>query len=238
MIDVGACTAVGSGILRAVPGLPTISAASRPQVWGVCGGSGSGKSTLVGMLVARLPKGAVTVVHFDAYYRDLSHLPATARADLNFDHPDALESELLVQHLQTLLTGGSAAMPHYDFAHHSRSPGNTVLAPAPLLLVEGILLYAFPQLAAMFDYRVFIDVPEPVRLERRIARDVVTRGRSEQSVRAQFAATVAPMHWEFVQPGLDVADRVVRYGEDYVVVAEELAAQAAPHVRHWGSETS
>ena len=105
------------------------------------------------------------------------------RADLNFDHPDALESELLVQHLQTLLTGGSAAMPHYDFAHHSRSPGNTVLAPAPLLLVEGILLYAFPQLAAMFDYRVFIDVPEPVRLERRIARDVVHPG-AQRAVRA------------------------------------------------------
>ncbi len=196
------------------------------QVWGVGGGSGSGKSTLVGMFVAAMPRGTVTVLSFDAYYRDLSHLSGAARAEMNFDHPDALESELLLEHLGALCAGDSVAMPDYDFAAHTRLPGTAALAPAPIVLVEGILLYAFPALCERFDYKVFIDVPEAVRLERRIARDVVTRGRSEESVRAQFAATVAPMHWRFVQPGRDVADRVVEHGEDYVVVAHELAAKA------------
>jgi len=196
------------------------------EVWGVGGGSGSGKSTLVGMFVAAMPPRTVTVLSFDAYYRDLSHLSAADRAAMNFDHPDSLESELLLKHLDALCAGGSVAMPDYDFAAHTRLPGTAALDPAPVVLVEGILLYAFPQLCSRFDFKVFIDVPEDVRLERRIARDVVTRGRSEESVRAQFAATVAPMHWEFVQPGRDVAERVVEHGEDYVVVAHELAARA------------
>ncbi|MCO4768522.1 MAG: uridine kinase [Deltaproteobacteria bacterium] len=220
-------------ILRAMSDGQASQSTSEPRIWGVCGGSGSGKSTLVGMLVSQLPPGAITVVHFDAYYRDLSHLAAEERVTMNFDHPDSLESELLIEHVETLVRGGRAAMPHYDFAHHSRSPGNTLLEPAPVVLVEGILLFAFPRLASLFDYRVFIDVPEPVRLERRTARDVVTRGRSESSVRAQFAATVAPMHWEFVQPGIELADRVVRYGEDYEEVAQEFATQVEPLLGAW-----
>jgi len=201
-----------------------------PQLWGVCGGSGSGKSTLVSMLLGELPPHAVTVISFDAYYRDLGRLPAAQRAAVNYDHPDSLESELLASHLRDLLAGRPARMPRYDFASHARLDGTEPLAPAPIVLVEGILLFSFPALTSLFDYTIFIDVPESVRLERRVARDVVTRGRSEESVRAQFAATVGPMHWEFVQPGVDLADRVVRYGEDYEAVARELADKARPWI--------
>jgi uridine kinase len=209
----------------------------RSQLWGICGGSGSGKSTLVRMLLAAAPPRAISVLHVDAYYRDLSHLSAAARADMNFDAPDSLESELLLAHVRALLGGEPVGMPRYDFANHARLPGTDPVEPAPVVLIEGILLFAFPALLPMFDYRVFIDVPEDVRLERRVARDVVTRGRSEESVRAQFARTVAPMHWRYVQPGMGQADRVVRYGEEYGDVALDLAARARDAARHWGAHT-
>lgn len=210
-------------------GYETSPAQPSPQLWGVCGGSGSGKSTLVEVLMELAPPGAVTVVHFDAYYRDLSHLSEEKRATVNFDHPDSLESELLIEHVNELLAGRDTSMPIYDFARHARLPSVEILKAAPVILVEGILLYAFPELVKLFDYRVFIDVPEPVRLERRTARDVVTRGRSAESVRAQFEKTVSPMHWEFVQPAIHIADRVVSYGEDSNEVALEFAGRLAPH---------
>ena len=224
-------------ILRAMSGPENQPPASRSELWGICGGSGSGKSTLVAMLLRAAPPESVTVISFDAYYRDLSHLPPAERAVVNFDHPDSVESELLIEHVNELLAGRPVCMPRYDFANHSRLPGEDPLQPAPVVLVEGILLYAFPALVEMFDYRVFIDVPEEVRLERRVARDVVTRGRSEASVREQFASTVAPMHWEFVQPGMEQAHRVVSYGEDYAEVAAELAVRVAAAGRHWGAGT-
>lgn len=196
---------------------------ARSEVWGICGGSGSGKSTLVGLLTAMLPPGAATVLHFDAYYRDMAHLAPSARAALNFDHPDILDGELLASHIDALLDDRPVAVPVYDFATHSRLDRSERVVPAPLVLVEGILIFAFPELRARFTHSVFIDVPEPVRLERRVARDVVARGRTEDSVRKQFAATVAPMHDAFVQPYASDAAQIVRYGADYQEVAGGLA---------------
>lgn len=193
------------------------------SVWAVCGGSGSGKSTLVTLLRERLPEGTLAVLHADAYYRDLSHLPPEVRAVANFDHPDSVEEELLVAHVDALRRGAAVDMPRYDFANHARLPEADRVEPAPVVLVEGILLFAFPDLAERFDWSVFLDVPEDVRLTRRIQRDVLTRGRSEESVRSQFAATVAPMHWEYVQPVAERADRVVTLDEDLAVVADGMA---------------
>lgn len=199
---------------------------SLPQVWGVCGGSGSGKSTLVAMLVAALPPGSVAVLSFDAYYRDLARRSPDERAATNFDHPDSLDAELLGAHLDALRAGRAVEVPCYDFANHRRHPHTERVQPAPLIVVEGILIFAFPALVARFDHAVFLDVPESVRLERRVSRDVVARGRTEASVRAQWAATVSPMHSQFVQSGADLADEMVPYGSDWVDVVSGLASRA------------
>lgn len=200
--------------------------AERPSpVWGICGGSGSGKSTLVALLERALPAGAVSVLHFDAYYRDMAHLPAAARAALNFDHPDSLEAGLLAEHIDRLQSGRPAHVPVYDFATHARLDRTERVDPAPVIIVEGILIFAFEQLRARFDHSVFLEVPEQVRLDRRIARDVVTRGRTEESVRRQFAATVGPMHRDFVQPTARYASQLVRYGADFDDVVAGLVAR-------------
>ena len=201
------------------------------EVWGVCGGSGSGKSTLVALLCAALPPGAVAVLPFDAYYRDLGHFPPERRAATNFDHPDALDVDLLIEHLDRLRAGRPVQVPRYDFANHRRLRDTDRQEPAPLVLVEGILIFAFPALVQRFDYSVFLDVPEQVRLERRVARDLVVRGRTEESVRAQWAATVAPMYEAFVQPAAESADEVVSYGADYAELVARLAALARRRLR-------
>ena len=195
------------------------------EVWGICGGSGSGKSTLVQLLRSLLPPDAVSVLHFDSYYRDLSHLQPSAREVCNFDHPDSLEAELLAEHIDALAAGQAVDVPTYDFATHARLELRDRVEPAPLVLVEGILLFAFAELLGRMSHSVFLDVPESVRLERRMARDVVARGRTPESVRRQFVATVAPMHDAFVQPWAGAAAQRVRYGADYDVVAEGLASR-------------
>jgi uridine kinase len=200
-----------------------------PQVWGICGGSGSGKSTLVALLESALPTQTVSVLHFDAYYRDMAHLPGSERAALNFDHPDSLEADLLARQIDTLLSGLPADAPVYDFATHARLERTERVEPAPLIVIEGILIFAFEQLRERFDHSVFLEVPEPIRLERRIARDMVARGRTEESVRRQFAATVAPMHREFVQPTACYATQLVPYGADFAEVVAGLVERLASH---------
>ena len=178
-------------------------------VWGICGGSGSGKTTLTRRLVDRLGPQNASVLAFDAYYRDLSHLPFAERRSRNFDHPDSLDSALFLQHLDALRQGIDVEVPVYDFATHTLSGRFERVAAAPLLLVEGILLLAFEEVAERLDFSVFLDVPYDVRLQRRIQRDVAERDRPEDHVRRQFAATVTPMHDAYVQPSLHKADRVL-----------------------------
>ncbi len=214
-------------MLRAMLAAASSSVDRGPRVWGICGGTGSGKSTLVALLEAALPLGAVSVLHFDAYYRDMAHLPATTRAGLNFDHPDSLEAGLLADQIDALLAGRSVQMPVYDFSTHARLPRTDRVEPSGLIIVEGILIFAFPELRARFSHSVFLDVPEQVRLERRIARDMVARGRTEESVRRQFAATVGPMHREFVQPTAALASQVVAYGTDFDDVVAGLVVRLA-----------
>lgn len=161
----------------------------------------------------------------DWYYRDLSHLSDEERAVVNFDHPDSLEVDLFVQDLASLRAGNDIEAPVYDFASHTRSSVVLPVVSRPVIVAEGIHLLALPGVREVCDHLVFIDVDAELRLERRIRRDVVERGRTEESVRAQWAATVAPMHDEFVQPSAQHANRLVAADEELDAVADELAAR-------------
>ena len=196
-------------------------------VFGICGGSGAGKTTLTRRLLERFGERDVSILAFDAYYRDLGHLPFAERRRRNFDHPDSLDGDLFLQHLDALRQGSDVDVPVYDFSSHTHSGRFERVRAAPLLLVEGILLLAFEEAAGRLDYSIFMDVPEEVRLQRRIHRDVTERGRPEDHVRRQFAATVVPMHDAYVQPSRRRADRIVAStGADEL--ADELMTTLAP----------
>ena len=172
---------------------------------GVVGGSGAGKTTLVWGLADRL--GAdVSVLWFDEYYHDLVHLTPDERALVNYDHPDSLDVDLLVSHLDGLLAGRPAEVPVYDFTTHTRTGTTRRVDPRPVIVVDGILVLAFPVIRERLDVSIFVEAPAEVRLARRLDRDVRERGRTPESVRTQFAATVAPMHDAFVSPCRDLAD--------------------------------
>lgn len=193
----------------------------RPVVLGVAGGSGSGKSTVVREVCRLLEPGAAAVLHHDAYYRDLAHLPLEERAGVNFDHPDSLETELMVSHVRELLGGRTVEVPTYDFATHTRRSATETLHPSAVLILDGILVMADARLRATMDLKVFVDTEPDIRLLRRIRRDVVKRGRTADSVIAQYEATVRPMHLEFVEPSKRFADLVVPEG-GYNRVAVDL----------------
>lgn len=171
-----------------------------PVFVGLAGGTGAGKTALGDALERALGAGRVLRISHDAYYRDHPNLSSDEIEALNFDHPDALETELLVAHLAALRAGEPIELPAYDFSRHRRTAAARTVQPRALVLVEGILVLADPALRACLDLGVFVDAPEAIRLERRIARDVVERGRSPRSVREQFEKTVAPMHALFVAP--------------------------------------
>ena len=172
---------------------------------GVVGGSGAGKTTLVWGLADRL--GAdVSVLWFDEYYHDLVHLTPDERALVNYDHPDSLDVDLLGSHLDGLLAGRPAEVPVYDFTTHTRTGTTRRVDPRPVIVVDGILVLAFSVIRERLDVSVFVEAPAEVRLARRLDRDVRERGRTPESVRTQFAATVAPMHDAFVSPCRDLAD--------------------------------
>ncbi len=181
---------------------------------GIAGGSCSGKTTFARGLVDPLRDLGVTSISFDSYYRPLGHLTKAERDRVNFDHPDSLDDALLVDHLRELRAGRSVQQPVYDFSTHSRLPDPVTLHPNPVVLVDGILLLAFPALVQTLDVSLFIHAPEDTRLSRRIARDTAERGRSRESVLRQFAETVAPMHELFVEPSATHASRRVAWGVD------------------------
>lgn len=170
----------------------------RPLILAIAGCSGSGKTTLARELAAHFD---ATLLPLDFYYRDLSHLPPAQRALQNFDHPDSIEHDLLIQHLRALASGHSIQRPLYDFATHTRvaSHADTIL-PRTTLLVEGILALHYPELRALYDFSIYVNAPHDLCLIRRIHRDVLERGRTEQSVRDQFEATARPMADLYVLP--------------------------------------
>jgi uridine kinase len=192
---------------------------------GLAGGSGAGKSALAGELARALGPERVLVLTCDAYYRDRPDLDAAARAAQNFDHPDALETDLLAAQLDALRAGRAVDVPSYDFALHRRRAETRRAQPHELVIVDGLLVLCDPALRARFDLRVFVAASERHRLERRLARDVAERGRSPESVRAQLAATVQPMHAAFVEPSRAHADLVVANDAELAQAAAQLLAR-------------
>jgi uridine kinase len=203
---------------------------NRVFVLGVAGGTCSGKTTLARRVVELLADRATLHLRFDSYYRPINHLPLEERHRQNFDHPQSLEHELYAAHLASLRTGQGIERPVYDFATHSRRPETDRLPAAEVVVADGILLLAYPEVREQLDLSVFLDVPEAVRLGRRVARDQVERGRSEESVRRQFAESVAPMHTQFVQPGAGLAGRVIAHPFDIEPAAVELAGVVRTHL--------
>ena len=197
-------------------------------VVGVGGGTGSGKTTFAHALVAQLPSGAATVLDHDAYYHDLAQLPFGARHRVNFDHPDSLDNALLGKHLDELRAGKSIEKPRYDFATHTRATGGSTVVPAPLVIVEGILVLAIRELRDRFDLKLFVDAPADLRLLRRIRRDIVERGRDIDGIDEQYRATVRPMHEAFVEPSRAFADLVLS-GLGESGIALRTAADALRH---------
>ena len=198
-----------------------MAAGSRPVVLGVAGGSGSGKSTVVREVCRILGEGVASVLHHDAYYRDQSSLTLEERAEVNFDHPDSLETELMVAHVHSLTRGETVEVPTYDFATHTRSADVEIVRPTPVVVLDGILVLADSRLREAMDLKVYVDTESDIRLLRRIKRDVMKRGRTVESVIAQYQATVRPMHMEFVEPSKRYADMVVPEG-GYNRVAVDL----------------
>jgi len=197
----------------------------RSWVLGLCGGTCSGKSTLSQRVLQILAGVQTAEICFDSYYHPLDHLPLSERKSVNFDHPDSLDLALFVEQLTGLAAGRGVAQPLYDFELHTRGSSTRWIEPAPFVVADGILLLTFPEIRRLLDFTVFLDVPEEMRLGRRLARDQVERGRSEESIRTQFEASVAPMHRLFVQPSREHADLVLDGSRPIEELAQVLASQ-------------
>lgn len=193
-------------------------------VIGIAGGSGSGKTTVLRRVMERFGPRRIALLDHDAYYRDLAHLEPEQRARFNFDHPDALETDLMVDHLDRLLAGEPVEKPTYSFATHSRLPETETVEPRSVILVDGILVLAERALRERMDVKLYVDAAPDVRLMRRIERDLHERGRSIESVLEQYRRTVRPMHLEFVEPSKRHADVIIpRGGRNEVAIDMVLA---------------
>ena len=192
---------------------------------GVAGGSGSGKTTVARRILERIGFDRVAYVPHDAYYHDLSHLPPAERGQLNFDHPDSLDNDLLIVHLQELQAGRAVEIPVYDFKTHSRVAETRHVDPQPVILVEGILIFADKRLRDLMNVKIFVDTDADIRLIRRLQRDISERGRSAESVINQYLRTVRPMHLEFAEPSKRYADVIIPEGGFNEVAIEMVAAR-------------
>ncbi|MFH2010216.1 MAG: uridine kinase [bacterium] len=183
-----------------------------PVIIGIAGGTGAGKTTIARRLSEPLPSGTVAVIEHDAYYRDRPELSYEERSALNFDHPDALDNDLLYEHLQALKAGRSIEKPQYNFRTHRRKAETVPIAPHPVVIVEGILIFGEKRLRDLMDIKFFVDTDPDIRVLRRLKRDINERGRDFDSVRHQYYDTVRPMHLEFVEPSKRYADLIIPEG--------------------------
>ena len=197
----------------------------KPIVFGVAGGTASGKTTVARSILDRVGAHRVAYLPHDAYYRDMSHLPLEQRAQQNYDHPNALESDLLARHIRELCAGRAIQLPVYSFADYVRQPETVTVEPAPVILVDGILIFAEPELRALMDIKIFVDVEADVRLIRRIERDTRERGRTLSTTIFQYLDTVRPMDLEFVQPSRRYADVILPGGGQNRVAIEMVVAR-------------
>ena len=183
-----------------------------PLVIGIAGGTGSGKTTIAHEILHRVGAHNLAVLSHDAYYRDQIGLPFEERAKVNYDHPDSLETELMIEHVKALKQGVPVHMPVYDFTTHSRKSETILVEPQPVIIVDGILIFVEPELRKLFDVKIFVDTDPDIRFIRRLQRDIIERGRTQESVIKQYLQTVRPMHMEFVEPSKRQADVIIPEG--------------------------
>src|SRR5437879_137226 len=195
------------------------------MIIGICGGTGSGKTTVANRILETVSADEVVFIQQDLYYRDLKDMPLDYRNAANFDHPDAVDNELLINHLKKLNAGESVELPIYDFRTHTRLPATTRVEPKPIVIVEGILIFAEARLLEQMDIKVFVDTPDDIRFIRRLRRDMAERGRTVDSVIEQYMATVRPMHMQFVEPSKRFADVIIPEGGHNVVSIDLLSGK-------------
>jgi uridine kinase len=196
----------------------------KPVIIGIAGGTGSGKTTVARTIYDRVGKDRIEWISHDSYYRNFEgHVPEHGR--INFDHPDALETELLARHLDVLCKGSSVEVPVYDFTTHSRKSETHRVEPRRVIIVEGILVLAEPELRKRIDIKLFVDTPADIRFMRRLTRDVQSRGRTMESVVDQYITTVRPMHEEFVEPSKRYADLIIPEGGENQVAIDAIVAR-------------
>jgi uridine kinase len=193
-------------------------------VIGICGGTGSGKTTITESIISALSPGSVLVLQQDHYYKDMPHLPLDQRARQNFDHPDSVDTPLLVHHVSQLRESHAIDRPVYDFSQHKRENFSLRLDPHPAIIVEGILIFESKPLRQLMDIKIFVDTDADLRFIRRLGRDIRERGRTVESVVEQYLATVRPMHMEFIEPSKRYADVIIPEG-GYNEVGIDLVIQ-------------
>ncbi|MBX3265944.1 MAG: uridine kinase [Acidobacteria bacterium] len=194
------------------------------MIIGICGGTGSGKTTIARAIVDAVGRENVVLVEQDSYYRNLADMPLDERHQANFDHPDSIDSDMLVNHLIRLKQGLVVEMPLYDFKSHTRSDEIEIIRPKQVVIVEGILIFAEPRVLDLLDMRVYVDTPDDIRFIRRLRRDIAERGRTVDSVIDQYYRTVRPMHFEFVEPSKRHADIIIPEGSNTGISVELLCS--------------
>ncbi len=196
-----------------------------PVIIGLAGGTGSGKTTVANAILKKVGAERISVVPHDAYYRNLTQLPRAQRDIVNFDHPDSLDTDLLIRHIRQLKSGQPIELPVYDFTIHARTADTRRIEPRPVIIVEGILIFAELPLRELFDVKIYVDTDADLRFIRRLQRDVAERGRTPDSVIHQYLSTVRPMHLEFVEPSKRYADVIIPEGGLNEVAIEMVAAR-------------
>src|SRR3954463_4737920 len=195
------------------------------MIIGICGGTGSGKTTVANRILESVRADEVVFIQQDLYYRDLKDMPLDYRNAANFDHPDAVDNELLINHLKKLNAGEPVELPIYDFRTHSRLPATTRVQPKAIVIVEGILIFSEPRLLEQMDIKLFVDTPDDLRFIRRLRRDLAERGRTLESVIEQYIGTVRPMHMQFVEPSKRHADVIIPEGGHNLVSIDLLSGK-------------
>jgi uridine kinase len=200
------------------------------MIIGICGGTGSGKTTVANRILASVNKSEVGFLQQDSYYRNIDELPLDLRQMVNFDHPDAIDNDLLVEHLRALKKGEAVELPVYDFKSNTRSAETLHLEPPAIIIIEGILIFADERLRAEMDLKVFVDTPDDIRFIRRLKRDIAERGRTVESVCEQYENTVRPMHMQFVEPSKRHADVIIPEGGHNMVSIDLISGRVRERI--------
>ncbi|HEX5707861.1 MAG TPA: uridine kinase [Pyrinomonadaceae bacterium] len=195
------------------------------MIIGICGGTGSGKTTVANRILESVSADEVVFIQQDSYYRDLDRMPLDFRGLANFDHPDAIDNDLLVEHLRALKSGRAAELPIYDFKQQVRLAETRRTEARPIIILEGILIFAEPRLLNEMDVKIFVDTPDDIRFVRRLRRDITERGRTLESVIEQYLETVRPMHMQFVEPSKRLADVIIPEGGHNLVSIDLISGR-------------